>query len=98
MEQTNKDSVAIYHIVKISNTHIKKKVQGEAKIAEMYIADIETKFEYALFSDSNEFSYLDLFIYFRAEWERMTKALERYKFKYIRINTKHFDNQYAPIQ
>jgi hypothetical protein len=96
--ETNKDSIAIYHIVKISTTRIRKRVQAEAKIAEMFIKDVETKFEFALFSDSNEFSYMDLFIYFRNEWERIMKVLDGKKFQYIRINIKHFDNQYAPIQ
>ena len=97
-KETNKDSIAIYHIVKISNTHIKKRVQAEAKIAEMFIKDVETKFEFALFNASTEFSYLDLFIYFRNEWQRIMKVLDGRKFKYIRINRNHFDNQYTPIQ
>jgi len=97
MEETNKESVAIYHIVKQSNSQIRKRIQGEAKIADQYIRDVETKFEYLLFSDDYDGTYMELYIYFRNEWNRILKALDQRKFKYIRINRKHFDNLYQPI-
>jgi hypothetical protein len=95
-EAPEKESCAIYHIVKLSTANLTKRVQGEAKIADMYISDVETKFEYLLFNAPDDTSYMDLYIYFRNEWNRIMKALESRKFKYIRINKKHFDNQYAP--
>ena len=95
-QEQEKKSVAIYHIVKKSNTHIQRKIELEAKIADMFIGDVETKFEYMLFNAPDDTSYIDLYIYFRAEWARILKALDRRNFKYIRINRNHFDNQYAP--
>lgn len=90
------ESVAIYHIVKISTTQQKKRVQSEARIADMYIGDVETKFEHLLFNAPKEISYMELYSYFKNEWDRMMKALDKRKFVHIRINKNHFDNQYLP--
>ena len=89
-------SVAIYHIVKIKDNKTMKKVQAEAKIADMYIRDVETKFEFLLFNENYKGTYVDIFLYFRSEWERICKALAQKNFRYIRINKNHFDNLYAP--
>jgi hypothetical protein len=96
--QTNKQSIAIYHIVKTQDNKIHKRIQGEARIADKYIEDVETKFEYMLFNAPKNYSYMDLFIFFRSEWERIVRVLQQRNFQYIRINTKHFDNLYAPIK
>jgi len=93
----NKQSIAIYHIVKISDERIKKSVQSEARVAEMFIKDVETKFEYALFNAPEELSYMELYLYFMNEWKRMLDNLRSKKFKFIRINSNHFENQYKPV-
>lgn len=90
------ESIAIYHIIKISNHLIRNKIESEAKVADLYIKDVETKFEYMLFNAPKELSYMDLYLYFKHEWERMLNNLDRRKFKYIRINRNHFENQYLP--
>jgi len=90
-------SVAIYHTRKISTKQIEKQVQSEAKVANKYIEDIESKFEYALFNAPPELSYLELYIHFLKMWERVTThAVKTHRFKLIVINRDHFKELYQP--
>ena len=91
-------SVAIYHIKKISTKQAENRVQSEAKVANRYIEDIETKFEFALFNAPKELTYHELYFYFLNQWKRTVQNINtKHKFVHIKINQAHFSNLYQPL-
>ena len=71
--------------------------EKEAKKLDPYLADIETKFEYALFNAPDHLTYDDLYKYFNKKWTDLVRDLMlKWKLKYSAIDIHHFARQYKP--
>lgn len=90
-------SQAIQPIQTNQNRKERRGFLREAKKIEPYIADVETKFEVALFNAPANLTYQDLYDYFQDKWMDLTKHLMlEHNLKYAAVDVHHFARKYRP--